>query len=164
MSVVELSNIIQKGEEVKYRITIDKEGFDMYLNNFKVVLYWGNPRLRLSIDKPEMFMDEDGYWYFTFSTEYMDDDIEVNCIMDIPDDNYPDGIRTEVDKRTLCHVTTEPCPCGLPLDIECNDPSVQYTRTNKEITSNYYTLSDTNGLILYSSDGLRLQALKEIEE
>lgn len=158
MSVVELSNIIQKGEEVKYQITIDKEGFDMYLNNFKVVLYWGNPRLRLSIDKAEMFMDDDGYWYFTFSTEYMDGNVEVNCIVDIPDNNYPDGIRTEVDKRVLCYVTTEPCPCGLPIEIKCEDPSVQYIRVDKEISSDYYTLSDTNGLILYSSDNLRLEA------
>lgn len=106
--MINSKNIIQQGEEVKYRIAIEREGFSMTENPFMLTLKWGMQGRTLTIGKSEMLTDESGQWYFTFPTADMVGVVTVECAYDVPDSDYPDGYRTEKEQQPLCFVNTSP--------------------------------------------------------
>lgn len=104
--MINSKNIIQQGEEAKYRIAIEREGFSMTENPFMLTLKWGMQGRTLTVDKSEMLTDEAGQWYFTFPTADMVGVVTVECAYDVPDSDYPDGYRTEKEQQPLCFVNT----------------------------------------------------------
>jgi len=106
--MINSKNIIQQGEEAKYRIAIEREGFSMSENPFSVTLKWGMQGRTLEIQKSEMLTDEQGNWFFTFNTADMVGVVTVECAYDVPDSDYADGYRTEKEQQPLCFVNTSP--------------------------------------------------------
>ena len=106
--MINSKNIIQQGEEAKYRIAIEREGFSMMEDPFSVILKWGMQGQTLEIQKSEMMKDEADQWFFTFPTNDMVGVVTVECAYDVPDSDYADGYRTEKEQQPLCFVNTSP--------------------------------------------------------
>ena len=106
--MINSKNIIQQGEEAKYRIAIEREGFSMSEHPFALTLKWGMQGPTLEIQKSEMLTDEQGNWFFTFNTADMVGVVTVECAYDVPDSDYADGYRTEKEQQPLCFVNTSP--------------------------------------------------------
>ena len=65
------NDIIVAGEEVKYFIDIEHEGFSMLENDFQVELVYGMRGESFTLTKQEMTADSSGKYFFMFSTAGM---------------------------------------------------------------------------------------------
>lgn len=159
---MDIKDIIQQGEDAKYKVTIDREGFSMNDNNFRIKLRWGLMGHSLTITKDEMFSSENDEWFFTFNTDGMFGRVLAECFYDVPDDDFEDKFRTEVNRQYLCFVVTLP----LPLTICCppapsQDEAVTYERIGESNVAELYAyLVDCNGTNMATTDGERLMVLK----
>lgn len=161
--MINSKNIIQQGEEAKYRIAIEREGFSMTENPFMLTLKWGMQGRTLTIDKSEMLTDEAGQWYFTFPTADMVGVVTVECAYDVPDSDYPDGYRTEKEQQPLCFVNTSPRMPQLMRDHGgiYQGIYVSYERTlRSDKRSLYRYLRDILQNYLRDVNGRRLRVLK----
>lgn len=161
--MINSKNIIQQGEEAKYRIAIEREGFSMTENPFMLTLKWGMQGRTLTIDKSEMLTDESGQWYFTFPTADMVGVVTVECAYDVPDSDYPDGYRTEKEQQPLCFVNTSPRMPQLMRDHGgiYQGIYVSYERTlRSDKRSLYRYLRDILQNYLRDVNGRRLRVLK----
>lgn len=94
--------MIYKGTDLKFAINIDSPGFNMDDDDFTIELI--NGRRKVIIDKDNMVHGDDG-WYLCFdSSEMGSGDITIVVYAHVPDDDFEDGIRTEVYKDILCHI------------------------------------------------------------
>lgn len=161
--MINSKNIIQQGEEAKYRIAIEREGFSMTENPFMLTLKWGMQGRTLTIDKSEMLTDESGQWYFTFPTADMVGVVTVECAYDVPDSDYPDGYRTEKEQQPLCFVNTSPRMPQMMRDHGgiYQGIYVSYERTlRSDKRSLYRYLRDILQNYLRDVNGRRLRVLK----
>lgn len=161
--MINSKNIIQQGEEAKYRIAIEREGFSMTENPFMLTLKWGMQGRTLTIDKSEMLTDESGQWYFTFPTADMVGVVTVECAYDVPDSDYPDGYRTEKEQQPLCFVNTSPRMSQMMRDHGgiYQGIYVSYERTlRSDKRSLYRYLRDILQNYLRDVNGRRLRVLK----
>lgn len=161
--MINSKNIIQQGEEAKYRIAIEREGFSMTENPFMLTLKWGMQGRTLTIDKSEMLTDESGQWYFTFPTADMVGVVTVECAYDVPDSDYPDGYRTEKEQQPLCFVNTSVRMPQLMRDHGgiYQGIYVSYERTlRSDKRSLYRYLRDILQNYLRDVNGRRLRVLK----
>lgn len=161
--MINSKNIIQQGEEAKYRIAIEREGFSMTENPFMLTLKWGMQGRTLTVDKSEMLTDEAGQWYFTFPTADMVGVVTVECAYDVPDSDYPDGYRTEKEQQPLCFVNTS---SRMP-QLMCDHGGiyqgiyVSYERTlRSDKRSLFRYLRDILQNYLRDVNGRRLRVLK----
>lgn len=94
-----ITDKIYDGTEVKFLLEILTSGFDMNEDDFEVILTRGNKRMTLG--KADLLCDDD-YWYVAFDTGFFGPGT-VNCIVKayVPDDDFDDGLRTEVIKFDL---------------------------------------------------------------
>lgn len=161
--MINSKNIIQQGEEAKYRIAIEREGFSMTENPFMLTLKWGMQGRTLTVDKSEMLTDESGQWYFTFPTADMVGVVTVECAYDVPDSDYPDGYRTEKEQQPLCFVNTSPRMPQMMRDHGgiYQGIYVSYERTlRSDKRSLYRYLRDILQNYLRDVNGRRLRVLK----
>ena len=156
-----IKNIIQQGEMAKYQVIIEHEDFSMTENDFRLLLTWGMRGDSLTISKADMLENDNGQFYFTFATKDMVGKVQVECQYDVPDDDYEDGYRTEVERQPLCFVNTSSklpsgCDCGL-----YDGTHVTYVRqTRGGLKTLYVILRDFSGNILRDMNGSILRALK----
>ena len=139
------TNIIQQGEDAKYRIKISMPGiFIQNTDYFEVKLSWGMFGHSMTITKDEMIFGDDENWYFVFNTDGMVGRVTAECTMRVPDNDFAGGFRDEVDKQYLCFVCTNPLPKFLCAPKgSCEDDTVVYTRTeDSDVASNYAFLID----------------------
>ena len=161
--MINSKNIIQQGEEAKYRIAIEREGFSMSENPFSVTLKWGMQGRALTIDKSEMVTDEQGKWFFTFKTADMVGVVTVECAYDVPDSDYADGYRTEKEQQPLCFVNTSPRMPQMMRDHGgiYQGVYVSYERTlRSDKRSLFRYLRDIFQNYLRDVNGRRLRVLK----
>lgn len=156
-------NIIQAGQEAKYRIMIDREGFSQHENDFEVVLQWGMKGQELTIPKSEMMENERGEFFFVFPTKDMVGVVTARCTYYVPDMDYADGLREEVEQQPLCFVNT-----GVALPHIMDDGGiydgrhVSYERQSQSnMKSIYVVLRDFSGKVLRDVNGFVLRALKK---
>lgn len=143
-------NIIPCGEEAKYRILILHDGFDQDTDPFRVTLQWGFDGDNMVIDKSQMIRDTSGNYYIKFDTSRMSGKVMAVCSFDVPDSDFPDGLRTEVNRQYLCIVVRNPSPRFLCTPPFSGDSEVVYKRTSIPNIS-------SPGNLLYESGGLYLQ-------
>lgn len=94
------TKIAYKGTDLKFILNIEIEGFSMEDDDFKVRLY--SHRKSLEIPKKQMKQDEQGRFLFGFHTEDLGvGDIMMETIAYVPDTDFEDGIRKEVDRKIL---------------------------------------------------------------
>ena len=70
--MMNVKNIIQQGEDAKYNIRIEREGFSMQDNDFRLTLKWGMQEKQLVIKKSQMMDLEAGNWLFIFPTKILE--------------------------------------------------------------------------------------------
>lgn len=156
-----LSNIVEQGEDVKYKITISQQGFVQNDDNFQVTLKWGMLGKELTITKDEMISDSDDNWYFMFSTADMVGRVKALCSYDVPDGDYPEGYRTETDLQCICVVITHPLPARICVPSGETTTPVTYERTEEsDVAELYSELVDSRGAVLVTSDNEELFVLK----
>jgi len=87
------------GTELKYKVTITASGFSMDDDDWSVTISRG--KISKSFPKSECIHGEDG-WYVCFDTSELGAGQYIATITAlVPDDDFPDGFRTEVQKITL---------------------------------------------------------------
>lgn len=163
IAATELSRVIVQGEEAKYFIDIDQEGFDMAEDDFTVELRWGLLGQSMTLTKNEdMTADSSGKYFFEFSTKEMIGKVTAICRYYVPDVDDPDGVREKVDEQVIAFVVTVPCPRFLMCPNNCagGEHNVTYERTDDSgIASKYQRLCTTLGQPLVTDDDLYLYVL-----
>ena len=156
--------IVERGAEVKFKITIEREGFVMSRDDFEVKLSWGMMKQSMTIKKNEMLTNEAGEYFFVFTVANdMVGRLMAECSYDVPDEDYQDGKRTEVNRQCLALVIDHPLPpriCvpGAPVS-GCN---VTYERVYaSDVEEAYLYLTDKHGRKLVTSDGYYICVLNE---
>lgn len=100
-----IQRTIYQGTELKFALDIDIEGFSMDSDDFKVTIK--NTKSEITIPKSEMLLTENDEWLFTVDTAQMGTgDYYVIVTAYVPDTDFEDGLRTEVQKQLLCVVTS----------------------------------------------------------
>lgn len=91
------------GTELKFQLDIEAEGFSMADDDFKVII--SNYNKRKEIKKEDMKLDDNENYLFTVDTAYFGSgEYLITIIAYVPDEDFDDGIRTEVQKQVLCQV------------------------------------------------------------
>lgn len=102
-----MGEIVFSGTKVKYLIEITSNGFDMARDDFDITLKWRqNTKFFSKADLVEKVITEEGkekhQYYLCFDTaEVGYGDIMAIVRAYVPDTDFPDGIRLEVDKFKL---------------------------------------------------------------
>ena len=161
--MMNVKNIIQQGEEAKYNIRIEREGFTMQDDDFRLTLVWGMKGGRLDLPKSQMMENEAGNWLFTFPTKEMTGIVTAGCEYDVPDSDYADGFRTEKEEQPLCFVNANMrLPQMMKDEGIYNGRYVSYERRMRsDVRSLYVVLRDVTGVILRDMSGLVQRALKK---
>ena len=146
-------NIIPCGEEAKYRILILHDGFDQDTDPFRVTLQWGFDGDQLTIDKRQMIRDDEGNYYIAFDTSQMRGKVTAVCSFDVPDLDFPDGLRTEVNRQYLCIVVKSPSPRFLCTPPFGGDSEVVYKRTSRPNITPYVPVLTSTGDTLLTKNG-----------
>lgn len=91
------------GTEKKYLLNIESSGFDMERDDFEVLLKRGPNSLTLR--KADMIRDDEDNWYIVFNTADLGPGVvSMTVIAHVPDTDFPDGIRDEVDKFNFLRI------------------------------------------------------------
>lgn len=85
------------GTEKKYLLEIESDGFDMERDDFEVDIKRGPKTIHL--EKSDLIKDTEGNFFITFDTaELGAGGASMTVTAHVPDTDFPDGIRDEVDK------------------------------------------------------------------
>lgn len=91
------------GTELKFQLDITSDGFSMADDDFKVII--SNRTKNVEIKKEDMILDEHEHYLFTIDTAFLGSgDYMITIYAYVPDEDFDDGIRTEVQKQVLCQV------------------------------------------------------------
>ena len=94
--------MIYTGTDLKFSIDIKSSGFSMDNDDFEVVLV--NGRRKVTLAKDDLVHGDDG-WFLCFnSADLGAGDITMIVYAHVPDDDFDDGVRTEVYKDIICHI------------------------------------------------------------
>ena len=90
------------GTDLKFILEIESPGFDMDRDEFEVLLEGGEGSVLLR--KQDMVSDGEN-WYRCFSTKSLGAGlIRATVTAHVPDDDFEDGIRDEVDKYVIADI------------------------------------------------------------
>lgn len=152
--------ILQQGEEAKFLISIDCDGFDTETDDFLVTLSWGFDNQSMTITKSQMSPGNYGAYVFTFDTTGMVGKVTAECTYYVPDSNYPDNLRTEVNRQFICVVATSANPKYLCCPIVDGESDVTYARvTESGIETAYSLLLTSDDDAVTTSDGSEVYVL-----
>lgn len=97
-----MDNGIYIGTELKFAVNITSTGFNMLTDDWKVEIVRGPHKATFT--KEDAIFSE-GQYYICFDTaEFGSGTYYAIITAYIPDTDFPDGLRTEVTKITLCKV------------------------------------------------------------
>lgn len=97
---------IYQGTKLKFLLDIQSEGFSMVDNDFKVTIKNATKK-EMTIDKSEMIVTDEDKFLFTVDTAvFGTGEYYIKTTAYVPDDDFEDGFRTEVQKSLLCVVTS----------------------------------------------------------
>ena len=100
--------------------------------------------------------------FFIFDTSPMIGPVTAECTYYVPDGDYPDGLRTEVNRQFLCLVVASP----LPKFIHCpalsdTTGTVTYEFTDEsDVEKSYIYLVDSEGRNFVTCDNEKLMVLE----
>lgn len=160
---MDTKKIVQQGEEKKVQITITRTGFVMNDDDFKVKLSWGLMGQSMTITKDQMFSNDSDEWFFVFDSSPMIGPVTAECTYYVPDSDYPDGLRTEVNRQFLCFVVTSPLPkfiCCPALPESTGTVSYEFT-DESDIAQLYAYLLDSQGRNLVTAENEYFMVLKK---
>ena len=95
-----MEGLVYVGTDLKFAISISSPGFDITEDDFTVDIRRGPKQIHF--EKEELIEDESGQYYVCFDTTELGSGlIEAIITAHVPDDDFDDGIRTEVAKVKL---------------------------------------------------------------
>ena len=90
------------GSDIKFKITIESEGFDINENDFSVELYKGGVGAIKTYTKEDLVKTDEGDWLMCVETNKLTVGSYYAVVWThVPDDDFPDKERTEVSKTPL---------------------------------------------------------------
>lgn len=161
---MDCTNILMQGEEAKYAMRINQEGFNQETDDFQLELSYGMTGQSLIIKKSEMTFSIDGYYYFIFDTTPMVGRVTAKCTYYVPDIDCPDNLRTMTDEQLLCFVCTDPLPrfACVPAPSQCPHAVTYERSTQSDVASDYQYLSSVEGDRFITIDTEYILVLKSI--
>lgn len=97
---------IYQGTELKFLLDIQSDGFSMVNDDFKVTIKNATKK-EVTIDKSEMIVTDEDKFLFTIDTALLGTgEYYITTTAYVPDEDFDDGFRTEVQKSLLCVVTS----------------------------------------------------------
>lgn len=99
-----LINRCYVGSELKLLLTIDADGFDIDNDDWTVTIRRGT-NVKTFTKESNTVRDSEGAWYLLLDTKEMGPGLYVMITdVDIPDTDFPDGLRHETYKQELFKV------------------------------------------------------------
>lgn len=90
-----------QGTDLKFALTIEREGFNMDVDNWSVTVVSDNKSIVCNKIENTV-IGEEGQWYLLLDTTLLNDGVCYLVIdIDVPDNDFPDGFRHEVYKQKL---------------------------------------------------------------
>ena len=103
MSMELINEPFYVGADLKFLVELTAPGFDMDDDDFTVTLT--GRKVEKVFHKQDLVTDGEGHWYCCFnSTEFGPGVIQVILTAYVPDDDFEDGYRTEINKYNLINV------------------------------------------------------------
>lgn len=95
------NNAAYIGEELKYVLTLEAPGFNMNHDEYEIIVSCGKKQIKYTQD--DIFMDVEGNHYLVIDTSgFKKGDLYATVYAYVPDTDFPDGKRTEIDRQKLC--------------------------------------------------------------
>lgn len=92
--------ITYQGSDLKILVEMEASGFDMDLDDWSVGIKCGGKIVK-TIKKEDAISTDDGWIVCVRADDLKPGVLEVVGYAAVPDDDFDDGIRNEVDKDTL---------------------------------------------------------------
>ena len=90
-----------EGSDLKFLVEMTASGFDMDEDNWSVGVQCGTKIVRVYA-KEECIQGEDGKWYVCIDRDVLrKGDLSLIAYADVPDTDFDDGYRNEVDKSRM---------------------------------------------------------------
>lgn len=99
------------GSDLKFKVDITASGFNIAEDDFTIVLVQGNRSKVLHRD--DLVAGEDGYYLTVNAEEFNEGIIKMIVSAEVPDDDFEDGSRREVECLELCKINGIPLPPGI---------------------------------------------------
>lgn len=88
------------GSEQKYRVTLRADGFDMDRDDYEIIITSG--KKTITLHRPDVLIDDKGNHYIAIDTTgFKRGDVYATVYAYVPDEDFPDGVRTEIAKVKL---------------------------------------------------------------
>ena len=159
---MDAKNIINQGERAKYFIRSDKLNFNFEENDYYLEIIYGMSGRKITIEKSD-FLYLNNRWLFSFPTQGIIGPIKARLVMEIIDEDCPDGVREEVDEQYIGFVVTSPCPQFLRCPACSTVHDIVYERTERsDIAELYARLADKDGKRFITDEDEFLYVLREI--
>lgn len=93
---------IFEGNDLKYAIGMESPGFDMNEDDWEVQIRLGKKVLASFTRDNSVYDSEEGQYYICIDHDLLSaGTIDIVFIAHVPDEDFEDGIRDEVDKKRL---------------------------------------------------------------
>lgn len=96
---------VYQSSDLKFLITINSEGFDMDRDDYTIILKRGNKEI--AFDKSDIVVDGSNHYLCIENTKLKElgtGDVYIVVYAEVPDSDFEDSMRLEVDKKLLCHI------------------------------------------------------------
>ena len=91
------------GTDLKFAIKITADGFSQDYDDYAITLVNGNKRI--NITKDEIVKGgNDEFYLLVDTTQFQPGLIRAIITARVPDEDFPTGIRREVDRKDLCYI------------------------------------------------------------
>lgn len=91
------------GTDLKFKINISAEGFNMATDNFNIKIRSGNSLI--NVPNENIVPDGEGGYYLLINTSQLKVGLlQLIIIAEVPDNDFPTGIRHEVERINLCTI------------------------------------------------------------
>jgi hypothetical protein len=151
------------GDDLKFRVTVDREDFSIYEDDFVILVRDQGGRTRWRITKDDCFWDTEGRWYFTlervrtgmyfafFKGSYEDED-------------YDKQRRVWNDRQELMEVGLGRTGHDTVAVMSHCGHSVHYEQVWSVSVDGADYLADCYGRYIYTSDGKRIMFTSKTSE
>lgn len=94
-----MDDFVWSGTELKYLVEITAAGFSMATDDFNIVLSRGSHSV--TFEKSDLVTDGENYYLVFDTAQFRTGDLYYTITAYVPDNDFPDGLRTEVFKKRL---------------------------------------------------------------
>lgn len=155
-------DIYQRGQWPKYRVTITDPDFNQKVDDYWFRLAYGMMGGETVVQKDELITDEDGTAYLAFDTTDMIGKVTVECHYFVPDSDFADGYREEVDMQMLCFVADTPCVQLMCCGCDAREHRVEYKPVyGSDFSTAYLVLRTSEQEVLRDGEGNAFRIRKE---